>query len=281
MKKKERKKDDFLVSSLPSSRKEQFFDIWKHNFPLLSAIGMVLFLFLLPLLASYFFKDISLFAAQNDILSEEAKQSAYFFANFLFYIFSSISIIIFSIGLSGVLPILKNLCYNEPIFFKEDFKEGIKTNFKPFLFLGLIAGIIALAEGLIGLFFEGAPWFEGVLFGINVILVFPIIFTSCFLSLFYENPFISTITKGASLYLRHVPLLLATLLTFLLPLLFDYIPSMIIKYPLLIALIIVYEPASLLFAICSHLHYFDEDINLSQFPDHYHRGLADFYSRRK
>lgn len=281
MKKKEQKKSDFLVTSLPSSRKDQFFDIWKHNFSLLSAIGMILLLFLLPLLASYFFKDISLFATQNENISEEAKQSAYFFTKFFFCFLSSISIVVFFIGLSGVLPILKNLCYNEPIFLKDDLKEGIKANFKSFLSFGLIAGIIALAEGLIGLFFEGMPWFEGVLFGINVILVFPIIFTSCFLSLCYENPFISTIAKGASLYLRHVPLLLAALLTLLLPLLFDYIPSMIIKYPLVIALIIVYEPTALLFAMCSYLHYFDEDINLSQFPSHYHRGLSDFYSRRK
>ncbi len=281
MKKKEQKKSDFLVTSLPKSRKDQFFDIWKHNFSLLSAIGMVLLLFSLPLLASYFFKDISLFAAQNESLNEEAKQSAYFFAKFLFCFFSSASVVIFFIGLSGVLPILKNLCYNDPIFFKDDFKEGVKTNFKSFLLLGLITGIITLAEGLIGLFFEGTPWFEGVLFGINMILVFPIIFTSCFLSIYYENPFISTITKGATIYLRHVPLLLAALLAFLLPLLFDYIPSMIIKYPSVIAFIIVYEPAALLFAMCSHLHYFDEDINLSQFPSHYHRGLADFYSRRK
>lgn len=63
-------KEDFLFSSLPSSRKKQFVDIIKNRVSLFVKIGLLLSLFSLPLFALIFAKDLTLSNIRNSNLSE-------------------------------------------------------------------------------------------------------------------------------------------------------------------------------------------------------------------
>ena len=55
--KKVSNKKDYLESSLPKTRKEQFFDNISHRYRTLLLIGLILIVFFIPYLAALIYKD--------------------------------------------------------------------------------------------------------------------------------------------------------------------------------------------------------------------------------
>ncbi len=281
MKKTKAPQKAFEIEMLPSSRKEQFFDLAKHRFFFFISLGALLLAFALFILGGAFFKDMSLINLNNSTATEEEQKTFSFTIKLISYLIQGFGFPVLGFGLSGILMPLKNLAWNDPVFFKDDLKSGFKENGKTFVGIGFLWGLLYFLEGVIGLLFSNLPWFEAVLFGINLILIYPILITSLFLTLFYSNSFMATIQKAAAIYFRHFPLLFLSSLCLLLPFFALYIPIFLLKYGVLILWMVIVFPFALLFSFELHLHYFDEDVNLSQFPAYYQKGLASYYQNGK
>ncbi len=281
MKKTKAPQKAFEIEMLPSSRKEQFFDLAKHRFFFFISLGALLLAFSLLILGGAFFKDMSLVNLNSSTATEEEQKTFSFTIKLISYLIQGFGFPVLGFGLSGILMPLKNLAWSEPVFFKDDLKSGFKENGKTFVGIGFLWGLIYFLEGVIGLLFSNLPWFEAVLFGINLILIYPILITSLFLTLFYSNSFMATIQKAAAIYFRHFPLLFLSSLCLLLPFFALYIPIFLVKYGVLILWMVIVFPFALLFSFELHLHYFDEDVNLSQFPAYYQKGLASYYQNGK
>ena len=281
MKKSKAPQKAFEIEMLPSSRKEQFFDLAKHRFFFFIGLGTLLFVFSLFILGGAFFKDMSLINLNSSTATEEEQNTFAFTVKLISYLIQGLGFPVLGFGLSGILTPLKNLAWNDPVFFKDDFKSGLKENGKTIVGIGFLWGIVYFLEGFIGLLFSNLPWFEAVLFGINLALIYPILITSLFLTLYYSNPFMATIQKAAAIYFRHFPLLFLSSLCLFLPFFAMYIPIFLVKYGVLILWMVAVLPFAFLFSFELHLHYFDEDVNVSQFPAFYQKGLSGFYQTNK
>ena len=281
MKKSKAPQKAFEIEMLPSSRKEQFFDLVKHRFFFFIGLGALLFAFSLFILGGAFFKDMSLINLNSSTATEEEQNTFAFTVKLISYLIQGLGFPVLGFGLSGILMPLKNLAWNDPVFFKDDFKSGLKENGKTFVGIGFLWGILYFLEGFIGLLFSNLPWFEAVLFGINLALIYTVLITSLFLTLYYSNPFMATIQKAAAIYFRHFPLLFLSSLCLFLPFFAMYIPIFLVKYGVLILWMVAVLPFAFLFSFELHLHYFDEDVNVSQFPAFYQKGLSGFYQTNK
>ena len=133
-------KNDFTEENLPHNRKEQLLDIIKVRYRTLLNIGLILFIFLIPYMFSTLAKTLYEISIYEQYEPEEAIQLIRTNA-LIFGGINIICLVIFAIGLSGVMKIVKRLCFYDPVFFKEDFKAGIKDNSGFMIGLFIILGI--------------------------------------------------------------------------------------------------------------------------------------------
>jgi len=138
--------EDFESSSLPKTRREQFKYLFINRFAKTILIGGLLALFALPSLAISIIKMYflaSIYSTYSDSLTSEMILEM---RNTLL-IFDSlqiIGIIVFAIGLAGAMKIIKQMCFDELLFVKKDFLQGIKENSKQFIVLSLLLSPIPL-----------------------------------------------------------------------------------------------------------------------------------------
>ncbi len=274
--KKKAKVNDYEVKSLPATRKEQFFDILRHRYFLLLGLGAIFLVFALPLLGGLAYRDFSLLGLESSELSSNEKETLRFGVEIIFSLIFFASLLVLSVGLSGISKVLRQLLYDEPVFLKEDFFSGIKENFKQYFLLSLILALFWLAAHLLSYF--ASNWIlRGIFYGINIALVFPPIFVAFFLSSCYSNSLGKNIQVGVSLYLKAFPSIFLTFISLYALAFLNYVPIPILKYVLLVLLFLCYVPLSLLFGYCNQIRLYDELINKEQFLSNYHKGLADSY----
>jgi hypothetical protein len=139
-------KKDFEVKDLPSNRIEVLTDILKVRFDLIIKTGIILFIFLIPLIIFTITKNISIFTLndnyKNGVIDLELYNQSQFSVEIIYSFLQVISLLLFSLGLSGVLNIFKRACFYENIQFKDDFLKGIKENSKHVFFTFLIFGLL-------------------------------------------------------------------------------------------------------------------------------------------
>ena len=164
MRKNKFSKSDFNETSLPKNRKELFFDILKQNHSILFKIAGLLILFLIPFLTVLALKDYSFIVAHNEDKSNATMLIVCFILEIL-------AILIFAIAISGFAKIFKELCYMEPVFFKDDFLKGVKENIKPTLLIALIVGIINFMFQYCYYFIDNG-WLKAVPFGVIYFIIY-------------------------------------------------------------------------------------------------------------
>ena len=121
---------DFTEADLPSNRKEMFFDCYKQQFPLILRLGFLCLLLLLPMLVVLFFRDLYVLSALESLEKQTPENVAeiYTSANVVFGLMEMAAAEIFFVLLSGIMQIVRQLCWGEPVFFADDFKRGLKEN---------------------------------------------------------------------------------------------------------------------------------------------------------
>lgn len=276
-------KKDFEVKDLPKDRFQVFTDVLKVRFDLIFKTGFVLFLFLIPFIIFSLTKNISLYTLNdnynNGIIDSTLYNQSSFSVEVIYTFLQVVSILFFSIGLSGVLNIFKRVCFYESIQFKEDFFNGIKDNIKHVFFTLLIIGLMYFMMTIYLQMNKSIDDFTTTIICylpivLGIILVVPVLLIVLFQIPIYTNSFIQYIKNGVFFYgktiFKTLGLMIALFVPFL-PLFIPNIYSMIIS--LFVVCFIVFPITILILNLyCNYL--FDEYLNKEHFKEIYKKGIS-------
>lgn len=262
---------DYDRNQLPKNRKEQFFDILVRRYGLFIKLGIFILLFFIPYFFVMMYKD-SLYMSIKAGNYEDAG-ARIFSVDLIYSGLMFIALPILFVGFAGVFKILKELIYGEPIFFKEDFIEGIKENSKSFIVIAAIIALFNLFELLISYSFSNNVVFEVIPVAFNYVLIFPICFVSIYLTSVYTNKFMVTLKTSIIILFKFLPrILLCFIFTFGFFAL-EFIPIAYIKYCVVIVCLVFVLPISIFASYENFIDIFDENINKTQFPNFYKKGI--------
>ncbi|MCQ3035325.1 MAG: hypothetical protein MJ248_03820 [Bacilli bacterium] len=275
------KEKDFSKESLPTTRRQQFKAFLKNEKMTIFKISLILFLFSIPFLATITYQNIVLVALQNEVEAGSMTQTdmfyTYAFEDLIFNAIKLATLIIFGIGLSGALRIIRNLCWNEGVFFGDDFKKGIKQNFKqvllPSVLIGLAIYLIAVFKDFYNL--TGSLILEiGYILSIAItfILIIPFILFLISQITFYEGKLFTLVSNAFTLMLSKylIVILFSTFVGII-----WFVSSLfgLLFYSLVVGVFIALFSG--IFLVIFHLYslsVFDKVINFDD-KKHYRKGL--------
>lgn len=190
---------DFSIDLLPKTRREQFFDIFKHRFDLLFSIGLFFLLFTIPFFIVLTIKQVILYQAYTNLPSQEYIT----FANTNTIIFDAIYIptfLIMALGFAGIFQIFKKLAWGQGIFFMKDFAKGLKSNWFRFMIIFLLFGAIHLLSDFVkGLYPNNVLGYLPFAFEM---LMFPSAFIFLCINTIYNNKFVSSLGDSIIIFLK-------------------------------------------------------------------------------
>lgn len=268
---------DFLESQLPQTRKDQFKDILKINFWMLVKMGAILLaifsLMLVKNYFTYFFNASFNTAYQNGNLTLEDKNVAIIY---LLVISGAINLILYPpifIVISGLLRIIRQLCYGEGIIFSYDYKMGVKSNWKSFLVIGLLFALIELLNIALFAFF-GFNFITIIVVVLSILVFFPTLIASTYFLSVYQNKLGRGLLNSLFIHLRSAwKSVLVTIILILPVLLLEFVWNSPLKLFVYLILILIGLPILLLFGFEIYLSIFDEHVNIYHFPEAVRKGL--------
>lgn len=138
-------KTDFTIDDLPKNRWEVFWDCLKERFSLFLAMGLALLVFAIPLIFVTVLSDNTLsglyIAFANGEYAQEELTELTQSASSLYSLYFIPCYVFLSLGVAGVMFIIRQLVWGEGVFFMPDMWEGIKSN-------GVLYALIAFLLGL-------------------------------------------------------------------------------------------------------------------------------------
>lgn len=183
--------DQDVKQSLPSTRKEVFFDLLKYRKMSLFALSCYTFMFFIPLAIDLFYFN---YLESMAIIAEKYE---YLFSLIFYSMLIMLPCMVIGfIGFAGAFYTAKRMVWQEGISLASDFFRGIKENWKDALINGVIFGLV-----LFGLVVGGSylliyapvtPVVRGIGLGALILffLVFGMVialhFTQC---VYYENSY--------------------------------------------------------------------------------------------
>lgn len=277
MKKKAVSDVNYTLAELPHTRREVFVDVVKLYGRELVNCGLILLVFALPMLIVNFEKSINLLSwTSGDIGKEELE--GIILSDGIFSTINVIGYAIFFIGLSGAARVIRQLAWEEPVYLRVDFPNGIRQNVKSYLFLGLLTGCWVLLSRycagrvLLDTAVSVLVNFLPTLLGMAVLL--PVLLYGLAANAVYANPFGGNLRVALLLYLKHPlkSLLLALLLC--LPLLVGQILPGAVLQIVVQAAAVVFTPLLLLVWFLWSFDRMDEVINRTHYPELVGKGLV-------
>lgn len=274
-------KKDFTGDNLPHSRRDVFRDVLKNRWKDLLKLGALLLLFSLPLLVFGAVGEINaanIYAEyKNGAISAETYASEVAASNGAFALIKIIGYIIFSVGIAGSARVLRQIIWDEPLFFFEDFKDGIK----------IYGGQFALAMFLYGLCAYTAVFFSsatnGILYaialGLGVFILLPAMFFWLSARTVYSSRIGENIRNGFMFYVRTLFKSIGMLLLAFLPFTLEYVLeffglyNFIFKYSYLLICTFLFLPLGIMLWLLYTYSVFDKYINAELFPEILHKGF--------
>ena len=192
--------DQDVKQSLPSTRKEVFFDLLKYRKMSLFALSCYTFMFFIPLAIDLFYFNYL------ESMAIVAEKYEYLFSLIFYSMLIMLPCMVIGfIGFAGAFYTAKRIVWQEGVSLASDFFRGIKENWKDALINGVIFGLV-----LFGLVVGGSylliyapvtPVVRGIGLGALILffLVFGMVialhFTQC---VYYENSYGVTLKNSFS-----------------------------------------------------------------------------------
>ncbi len=266
--------NDYTKADLPQNRKELFFECFKEQFSVLVRLGIFCGMFLLPWLMTVVMKDGYMMNATQIVkdASMEEIESLYRSVDNMVGIIEGLAFVLFFTLFSGIVQVLRQVIWREPVFFWDDFIRGIKSNWKRFLVVALLIAMPAYLMKWMSV--SKAVW---VLYGMFGLVILPIAVWIFLQSIYYELS-LGQCVKNAIIFYMHAAvntlvLLIITVSPFYLIL--GCIRVLMVKYFLLIGVAIVFVvPMSMVWILFAN-HLFDEILNKEYYPHIYRKGLRE------
>ena len=198
---------DYEKSMLPQTRRAVFFDVLQLQWRKLLGIAVILLVSALPLLLIAIYEDSYILTLSEDP-GIDPKNVPALIAPLHIYcaILSAPCLILFFLGLSGVIRIVRQLAWEENAMVFPDFMVGIRQNWKQFLPVGLLFALFyALAKiGWHSALASQADsvWVQGITLGLLVFLIAPLVSCSTVVIAVYNNSFWGNLRLSAYVYLK-------------------------------------------------------------------------------
>lgn len=271
------KKSDFTRNDLPKNRTEVFFDCIKVRFLTLFGAGLIILVGFLPIIFVTFLKDsatidLYYFFENGLVTKSEYAQKAY--ANdFIFSLAFVPCYIILSVAVAGVMKIIRRLAFSEPLFFKQDFFDGVKDNSAQTAVIALIGGLLSVLLGAATPVDRTQTIIIVAAKGLAVLTVAPIFLYALSEITVYKLKITKQLKNAALLYIKTAPRTLIFLAVFVAPYFLSLINNLLVKYIALIVFVILAAPLILTawFLFCCST--FDKYINKENFPDLFDKGV--------
>ena len=271
-KKKQVNKTDFLVTDLPSNRRELFFDILKNQWRNLLILSLIFLILFLPLVISRYYNLIII----NNIVNSGSDDigALVFNSSFGYNFIVFIILIIVGIFYGGIARIYKKLAYNEGFFLGADFVKGIKENFKDYTFFFALYGILNLIiETLCINFLLENNYLYYFFKVINYATLLPIFGICLSLGSIYTDSVFKKIKVACQIYIKYLFKILLMVAIFILPLALLLINSTSIQLFVPLIYSILYFPLAYLVFVLVLNSIFDEVINKKNFPNLVGKGM--------
>ena len=266
--------DQDAKQSLPTNRKEVFFDLLRNRKMTLFALSCYTFMFFIPLAVDLIYFNFV------ESMAISAEKFEYLFS-LIFYSMLIIlpCMVIGFIGLAGAFYTAKKLVWQEGVSLASDFFKGIKENWKHALINGVIFGLVLFGLIIGGSFMLIYADVHAVVRGIAIgalivlFLIFGMVTVLNFTQgVYYENSFGVTLKNSFSfLGLLNWKVLVIYLLSTGVVVtlgLFNFLTLVIglLLFAVLNSVVIV------LYTLISHSA-FDKYINQEHYPDMVNKGL--------
>lgn len=260
---------------LPTTRKEQFFDCLQYQYDILLKIGIVLVVCFAPLILVDVLREMNAAAFYDELrqnqITEEQYRDLMLLSKRITGVYRIGGLLLLSLGVAGLLNIVKHICWREPISFGGCFLDGVKGNYKTCLAIFTIMGVVLfMIESLQDSAMDGflIPAYISV-WGV----FFPIMMLMLCVESVYEVGFFENMKNSALLFFSTlIRTILATAVCFS-PLILLALRSFSFKYLMISAVIIVFFPVGGLKWFLYCLEVFDRYIN-DRYPELKRRGLS-------
>ena len=192
--------DQDVKQTLPTNRKEVFFDLLRNRKMFLFALSCYTFMFFIPLAV-----DLIYFNFLESMAISAEKYEYLFSLIFYSMIIMLPCMVIGFIGLAGAFYVAKHLVWQDGISLASDFFKGIKENWKHALINGVIFGLVLFGLVVGGSFMLIYADVHAVVRGIGIgalivlFLVFGMVTVLNFTQgVYYENSFGVTLKNSFS-----------------------------------------------------------------------------------
>ena len=201
MRKEERHITDADVKqSLPTNRKEVFFDLLKYRKMSLFALSCYTFMFFIPLAVDLFYFNYL------ESMAIVADKFEYLFSLIFYSMLVMLPCMVIGfIGLAGAFYVAKKMVWQEGISLASDFFKGIKENWKHAVINGVIFGLVLfgliVGGSYLYIYAQVAPVVKGIGLGalILLFLMFGMVIALNFTQgVYYENPYGVTLKNSFS-----------------------------------------------------------------------------------
>ena len=260
---------DFTENNLPHNRREVFFDVIKQRYDVILKLGVAIFLFMLPVLLIKAIGNITYnnMIEQGGYTYEELSAIGQTLA-----LIDILPISVLGFCFAGVMKVIRNLVWGEPIFFFKDFFSGIKQNRIYFVFVFLFFALINFLLSYINVLIED-ELLRAIPTVLCLTLLLPVGMFFLSATVVYNDGFLTILKNSVIFFIKSAPVCILFVLAFAASFLLDYIELMVVRYILIIALIIVALPIYLIaWTLYSH-SVFDKMVNSKLYPDYVDKGI--------
>ena len=215
------------------------------------------------------------FAAAVRALGEEATSEAIaeigYYSDLIYGMIGVITTAVFFCLMAGIVQIIRQLIWGEPIFFGDDFKNGMKGNAIRFLLLSLIIGANSYVLRLMS-----DSTLSYILFPIYSVILIPIALWMGTQWSYYKLGWIASIKNGFLFYIKTFPATLLMTACTVIPfyLAINFVGNFPIKYVVLVVLSVLYVPFLMTAWVAYACGIFDRYVNKEHYPSIYRKGLG-------
>lgn len=280
MRKRKMAAQDLTIESLPHTRRELFFDIIKQRWKLLLTMGILFMVAVFPMVAVLFLRNFSfqnLYSSYNWATITEEQTAEYYSLyrqqNNFWNLFQLPCFIVIALFLSGFMRIIRQLNYSKGIYVWEDFKQGIKQNFLPYLGMFVFIFVLFYLSSFIANVGIENSLLAYLPIGAIVIIFVPILLNMLSLLVTYSSNFSSLVKNSFILSFKNILWYLLFTVAFFAPMALFLIPYYLIAYIVFLIISVIYYPLFFLANYLFNYASFDLYINEGKYPNNYHKGL--------
>jgi len=195
---------DFTIEQLPQTRRSQFFAILRNQYLTILKCGAFLLLGLLLFIAADLVRNIfdsAFYTEYNNSLITEGEYHTYILIDLMVQTGLEVFFIpVFTLVLSGVNNVMKNMVQGGHVLFMYDFKQGVKDNYKNTTITSIIFGLFVLLARFVFYFFIGKYIITIPVYSILVLFIIPLVIIANVFTSYYQGNLANVISNSTKLY---------------------------------------------------------------------------------